>query len=188
MRELIFQDGEIFGLAPEFLQNLIAEGMGTILGVLISVSVAIWLDRQRENKRHVDHRGRAVTRWVKNHADMIEQFVIDTGYGSHPLHAPRALAAVREVERNASDIRADYATALDRKPISEAFEEYIRSLNNISTPLAGDEADMLQLAALLDASTDKLKKLVRAAGARRSILQSEPVFKGLPKELVGKPE
>ncbi|MGV6820435.1 MAG: hypothetical protein ACWA5T_08045 [Parvularcula sp.] len=179
----------MFGLAPEFLQNLIAEGMGTILGVLISVSVAVWLDRQREKKRHVDHRGRAVTRWVKNHADMIEQFVIDTGHGSHPLHAARALASVREVERNASDIRADYATALDRKPISEAFEEYIRSLNNISTPLTGgSEADMLQLAALLDASTDKLKKLVRAAGARRSILQSEPVFKGLPKELLGKPE
>lgn len=180
--DLVFAKDGLWGLSPEFLQNLLAEGVGTVLGIVISVTVAVWLDRQREAKRHTDHRGRAVTRWVKSHADMIDGIAVELSHGEGVVHRTRAQALVTEAERDAADIKADYASALDKKAISIAFEEYVRALNSTSTYLSSGEVDILQLVVLLDMATDKLKSLVRAAGARRSILQTEPLFAGLPKE------
>jgi hypothetical protein len=180
----ILFDGEgLFGLHPDFLQNLIAEGMGTVLGIVISVAVAMYLDRRREQSRHVEHRGRAVTRWVKNHTDMIDGIVVEVSHGAGEVHQARAVTLVREAERDAGDIRADYAAALDRKAVALAFEEYIRALNTVASRLSGGSVPLAELAGLLEGATEALARLVRAAGARRSILQTEPVFAGMPKEL-----
>lgn len=176
IKGLVLDPGEPTGLNADFLQNMLAEGAGTVIGVIISVAIAVHLDRQREKSRYRDQRGRAVTRWVKNHTDMIENLRAEFAHGDGATHRRRRAELVDAASRDARDIRDDYASALDKSDIGEVFEFYMAALHAFSVGLAdpGILDDTIEERHL--AATEALKKLVQKAGARRAILQTEPIF------------
>ncbi|MEM9232809.1 MAG: hypothetical protein AAGA69_01060 [Pseudomonadota bacterium] len=173
---LIFDRNEPHGLNAEFLQNMMAEGAGTVIGITVSVMIAVHLDRQREKSRYRDQRGRAVTRWVKNHTDMVENLRTEFIHGDDEIRRRRRAELVNAASRDARDIRDDYASALDRSVIGPAFEIYEAALHALSVGLT--DATILQdtVEDRHHAATDALKVLVQKAGARRAILQTEPIF------------
>lgn len=176
IKSLIFNPAEPHGLNAEFLQNMLAEGAGTVIGVIISVAIAVHLDRQRENSRFRDQRGRAVTRWVKNHTDMVEALRVEFTHGDDATCRKRRADIVESSGRDARDIRDDYASALDRAVIGEVFELYMAGLHALSVGLADPDVPQDTIEERHRAATHGLKSLVQKAGARRAILQTEPIF------------
>lgn len=176
IRALVFDPGQPHGFNAEFLQNLMAEGAGTVIGIGVSVMIAIHLDRQREKSRYRDQRGRAVTRWVKNHTDMVDN--LRASFRAKDTSDERAQRAwiVDNALRDARDIRDDYASALEGAQLGEPFEAYVRALNALSAGLADQHVAHDIVEERYVAATDALKALVQKAGARRAVLQTEPVF------------
>ncbi|WOI54346.1 hypothetical protein [Parvularcula sp. LCG005] len=178
LNSLIFDSDGIWGFRADFMQNVLAEGMGTLIGIIISVVIAIWLDRQREKNRHRDHRGRAVTRWVKNHSDMIDALQVEMSHGAGDRHRAVRTEIVRDAERDAKDIRDDYSSALKKGAVAIAFEDYVRELQSLTTIVSADPVDIENYRTRMTEGIKALKSLVQKAGARRSILQTEPLFDG----------
>lgn len=176
IKALIFDPAQPHGLNTEFLQNMMAEGAGTVIGIIISVMIALRLDRAREQSAHRDQRGRAVTRWVKNHADMSDNLRESFHQGDDQDIIVYRAMVVDNAARDARDIRDDYPSAMNARVIGEPFEEYVRSLNALSLGLGDSNVDHDIIEERFRITTENLKALVQAAGARRAILQTEPIF------------
>ena len=176
VRALVFDPGQPHGFNAEFLQNLMAEGAGTVIGIGVSVMIAIHLDRQREKSRYRDQRGRAVTRWVKNHTDMVDNLRASFRQADTADEREMRVLIVSNALRDARDIRDDYASALEGAQLGETFEAYVRALNTLSAGLADLHVTHETVEERYVATTEALKALVQKAGARRAVLQTEPVF------------
>lgn len=176
IKGVILDPSQPHGLNIDFLQNMIAEGAGTVIGITVSVMIAVHLDRQRENSRYRDQRGRAVTRWVKNHTDMVENLREEFAHGDGLPHRRRRAEIVEIAARDAQDIRDDYSSALEKWHIGTAFDVYMASLHALMAGLGDPTVPHQRVEERHAAATSALKDLVQKAGARRAILQTEPIF------------
>ncbi len=184
IRNVIFDASEATGLGSGFLANLVAESIGVVFGVVISVFFAIWLDQGREAQRHVDHRRRAVTRWVRNQYDMLEDVAAEGGRASEEekeARLQRRKAIVGDAILDANYIWSDYEDAFKKRKMRAAFEDYVHSLSEFKGA-AGKVLNWVEsIAAPAQKSVDKLEALIKAVGERREARRMAPMLKDMLK-------
>ena len=184
IRRVIFDASEATGLGSGFLANLVAESVGVFFGVIISVFFAIWLDQGREAQRHADHRRRAVTRWVRNQSDMLDDVVAEGGRASEDekeARLQRRMAVVADAILDANYIWSDYEDAFKKRKMRAAFEDYVHALSDFKGA-AGKVLNWVEsVAAPAQKSVDRLEALIKAVGERREARRMAPVLKEMLK-------
>ncbi|MEO1240940.1 MAG: hypothetical protein AAFX54_03445 [Pseudomonadota bacterium] len=170
LKEAVFDATEASGLNSGFLGDVVAEAIGVILSILISVLFAMWLDQGREVRRRRDHRKRAVTRWVNAHERMLADVKAAGGQSSNG--AREAMLKGRELivenaKSDARDVWSDYEGAFHKRKMFEAFEDYLRTMEALRIEVGRVQiwSDSVKAAALT--SIDRLQRLVKISGDSR---------------------
>ncbi|MEX0644656.1 MAG: hypothetical protein WD076_05055 [Parvularculaceae bacterium] len=184
IRRVIFDASEATGLGSGFLANLVAESVGVFFGVIISVLFAIWLDQGREAQRHADHRRRAVTRWVRNQSDMLDDVVAEGGRASEDekeARLQRRMAVVADAILDANYIWSDYEDAFKKRKMRTAFEDYLHALSDFKGA-AGKVLNWVEsVAAPAQSTVVKLDALIKIVGERREARRMAPILKDMLK-------